>query len=193
MERTRLLLTRHAPTKSNKEGRLQGRLDVPVDENELHQVAALAETLKGEEITAIYSSPLLRAVQTAKAVQQVLGVEEIHIFDGLEERDIGLFQGKLKEELPEHYRYMPLDYFFARAEIHEVETPEQFKIRTLLSVKQIAQEHPNETVLVILHGGNIRALMDSVSADDNPYSVGAIENNKVYALEITNGVLQFLS
>ena len=192
MERSRLLLTRHAPTKSNKEGRLQGRLNVPVDEDGLPQAAALAETLKGEQIAAIYTSPLLRAIQTAETIQQVLEISEIQIIDDLEERDIGPFQGKSKEELPEYYKSMPLDYFFAQAEIPEAETPEQFTTRTLRTVKQIAQAHPDETVLIILHGGNIRALMDSAIVDDSHYSAGAIENNKVYALEVTNGVLQFL-
>jgi len=90
---TRILLVRHGETEWNRTHRFQGRSDVPLNERGKDQGHALALALKDEAIKAIYSSPLTRAIETARLIKifhpSVFLFEE----DGLIEMDLGEFDG----------------------------------------------------------------------------------------------------
>jgi len=66
---TRILLIRHGETDWNRIHRFQGRSDVPLNQKGREQARALAVALKHEPITAIYSSPLVRAIETARLIK----------------------------------------------------------------------------------------------------------------------------
>ena len=66
---TRILLIRHGETEWNRNRRFQGRSDVPLNQKGRDQGHALALALKDEPITAIYSSPLTRALETARLIR----------------------------------------------------------------------------------------------------------------------------
>lgn len=72
---TRIGLIRHGSTAWNKEGRIQGHTDNPLDEEGLQQAEAIAERLSGEHWDYIYSSDLLRARQTAEVIAAKLGLQ----------------------------------------------------------------------------------------------------------------------
>ena len=90
---TRILLVRHGETEWNRTRRFQGRNDVPLNQNGRAQGQALALALKDEPIKAIYSSPLARAVETARLIRafhpSIPFLEE----EGLVEMDLGEFGG----------------------------------------------------------------------------------------------------
>ncbi len=83
---------RHGETALNRDGRLQGRVDAELSARGVEQVARLATRLSTWEITAVYSSPLTRARQTATAIAAVAGCE-IQIDDRLIELDYGEWDG----------------------------------------------------------------------------------------------------
>src|SRR6266850_4226595 len=106
MRSTRLCLVRHGETAWNAEGRVQGQLDLPLSETGLAQARALAAVLAGESFSAIYSSDLARARQTAQPLAGLLK-KEVFLDARLRERHYGVFQGMTYAEagkrFPEGY------------------------------------------------------------------------------------------
>lgn len=98
----KLYLIRHGQTDWNREGKIQGRTDIPLNQTGLEQADCLAEALKGRPVTAVYSSPLSRAWQTAEAVarSQLLPVTPCA---GLREVDFGLWEGLTWKEIDKSY------------------------------------------------------------------------------------------
>jgi broad specificity phosphatase PhoE len=95
-----ILLARHGETESNRERRFQGQLDVPLSETGREQARALAGQAAAEEpaIAAIYSSPLVRALETAQIVGAALGLEP-RPDPRLMEVDVGAWQSRLKDDV----------------------------------------------------------------------------------------------
>ncbi len=95
-----ILLARHGETAENRERRFQGQKDVPLNEHGREQARALAERAAAEErpIVALYTSPLVRARETAEIVGARIGLEPIPD-DRLKEIDVGGWQDRLKDDV----------------------------------------------------------------------------------------------
>ena len=89
---TRILAIRHGETAWNVDTRIQGQLDIPLNETGRWQAHRLALTVSDEDIAAVYASDLLRAFQTAQAVAAGCG-RPIVTDTGLRERGFGVFEG----------------------------------------------------------------------------------------------------
>lgn len=143
-----LLFMRHGVTQYNKEGKLQGRQDFPLSDEGKAQVAAVDTTLL-QQVEKIYSSPLLRARQSAEILQLDC---PIVLDDRLVERGFGQYEGKSYQELYDEgfdlkRAYEDDEYFFL-----DVESLGDMKARLLDFLKEIQQEQ-EETVLLVSHGG----------------------------------------
>ena len=106
MDATRILAIRHGETAWNVDTRIQGHLDIPLNEVGLRQAQHLAQTLaQRDAIDAVYASDLSRAHTTASAIAQAMG-QSVTAHTGLRERHFGQFQGRtfaeIEVELPEH-------------------------------------------------------------------------------------------
>ena len=93
-----ILLARHGETTENRERRFQGQKDVPLNEHGREQARALAEAAAGETIEALYTSPLVRARETAEIVAERIGLEP-RPDDRLKEVDVGEWQDRLKDDV----------------------------------------------------------------------------------------------
>ena len=93
-----ILLARHGETAENRERRFQGQKDVPLNERGREQARALADQAAGEGIAGLYTSPLVRARETAEIVGAALGLEP-RPDDRLKEVDVGDWQDRLKEDI----------------------------------------------------------------------------------------------
>lgn len=100
---TRIGLIRHGSTAWNKEGRIQGHTDNPLDEEGLQQAEAIAERLSGEHWDYIYSSDLLRARQTAEVIAAKLGLQVAGVIPGIREMNGGLLEGTTEQERVERW------------------------------------------------------------------------------------------
>jgi probable phosphoglycerate mutase len=89
----KILLVRHGETDWNLTGRFQGRSDVPLNQKGVEQANALASALKAESLAAIYSSPLLRAKETARLIKAFHPSAPLYEDEGLVEMDLGEFEG----------------------------------------------------------------------------------------------------
>jgi broad specificity phosphatase PhoE len=90
---TRILLIRHGETDWNRIHRFQGRSDVPLNQKGREQARALAVVLRHEPITAIYSSPLGRAIETARLIKMFHFSTPFFEEEALVEMDLGDFDG----------------------------------------------------------------------------------------------------
>lgn len=102
METTRVLLVRHGQSQGNAERRFGGHSPTPLSELGRRQAEATARSLASEGVTAIYSSDLLRAAQTAEPLARMTGLE-INRTSALRERSVGLLEGLTFEEAAERY------------------------------------------------------------------------------------------
>lgn len=180
---TKILLARHGETDWNRVGRWQGQADPPLNDAGRSQSAELAERLAGDGIAAIYSSDLRRASQTAHVVADRLGLAVVEDA-GLREIDVGSWSGLTRAEVEQRF---PEGYArWLAGEIgHDGETREQLTARVVSAVERIAAEHPAETILMVTHGGAIRAIRRHAAGDPGE----SIENCGTSSLELVDGVL----
>ena len=97
-EPTRIIAIRHGETAWNVDTRIQGHLDIPLNATGRWQAERLAQALRDEPITAIYTSDLTRAWETAQYIGELQGLPVIKEA-GLRERDFGDFEGKTFAEI----------------------------------------------------------------------------------------------
>jgi probable phosphoglycerate mutase len=155
---TELLLVRHGETDWNATRRWQGRDDPPLNGRGIAQARELADAIAGEEIQAIYTSDLRRALQTAEIVGERLGLEVVPLAE-LREIDVGSWGGRrsadIEIEEPDAWARHLASWGTGWT---GGETPEQLTARVVEALRRISLEHPEDRVLVVAHGGVIRAL-----------------------------------
>jgi broad specificity phosphatase PhoE len=148
----RIVQVRHGETDWNRSRRFQGQSDVPLNETGRAQAKALALTLRQEPIKAIYSSPISRAIETARAINRYHQAS-IEQRDGLMEMDLGDFEGlyprDLMEGQPEFLR-MWLENP-ASVRMPNGETLEEVQTRAWVVVEEIAKTHHEGPVLLCGH------------------------------------------
>ena len=93
-----ILLARHGQTAENAAGRILGHRDPPLSEQGRADAAALARSLEGEGIRAVWTSPLVRARDTAAVAAAHLGLEAV-VLDDLVESRRGAWEGSTYAEL----------------------------------------------------------------------------------------------
>jgi len=156
MDATRILAIRHGETAWNVDTRIQGHLDIPLNDTGLQQARWLAETLaERDQIHAVYASDLSRALVTAQTIADAAGLAvSTHL--GLRERHFGDFQGRtfaeIEAELPEHAHHW-------RKRTPEWSPPGAgesliaLRERVLASVDELAARHVGEQIVLVAHGG----------------------------------------
>jgi broad specificity phosphatase PhoE len=157
---TRLLVVRHGRSEWNSQGRWQGHADIPLDDAGMHQAAAAAEVLGAFD--AIWASDLQRATLTAQIIAELHGVGPVQIDPRLRETDVGPWEGLQAAEVEAGWPGFLADH----------RRPEGFEpyadaaARVLASLVDIAAAHRGGDVLVVSHGGVIRAVRRALDSPD---------------------------
>jgi broad specificity phosphatase PhoE len=154
---TTILLARHGESDWNHERRWQGHADRPLTEHGREQAEDLAERLDGIGLDAIYSSDLERARKTARVVagRRRMRVQEL---PALREVDVGSWSGLTRDEAQARF---PDDFARWRnghSGWRDGETYEQMSDRVVAAVGDVIRRHPEGRVLIVSHGGPIRAI-----------------------------------
>jgi broad specificity phosphatase PhoE len=153
---TTVYLARHGESDWNAANRFQGHSDRPLTNLGRRQAEALAELVAQENVDAIYSSPLIRALETARIVAARTGLEVTEL-DGLREVDTGSWSGLSRAEVQERFPEGFERWIAGGSGWEDGETYEEMGERVLGAIRAIAAAHPNGRVLVVSHGGPIRA------------------------------------
>ena len=146
----RIILARHGETDWNLERRWQGHSDRPLNDTGREQAETLAAELADEPIDAVYSSDLVRAHETARIVADRLGLDVVTV-PGLRERRFGSWEGLQDVEVE---RLFP-----GVNGAPDAEPRGEMARRVLESLERIAAANHGRTVLVVSHGGPIRAIL----------------------------------
>jgi broad specificity phosphatase PhoE len=192
---TRIHLVRHGETQWNRELRWQGHSDPPLNEQGREQARRLATALASTSFAAIYSSDLRRASETAEIVARRLGLP-VRVDPALREIDIGSWEGFTLRELESRFPQAVARWEETGEHGWENgETHEEMFTRAREAVRSIAARHDGEDVLVISHGGPIRALKALAAGIAYPRdrrTVPRTENCEVCVIAVRDGVLRGL-
>ena len=153
-----LLLIRHALPVRIDEGSVSGPADPHLAPLGVTQANALAEWLAGEQIDAVWSSPMRRARETAAPVAALLG-HPITVDDGLAEYD------------RDAASYIPIEELKAANDprwSQLPERPEEFQAEVVAAVERVVSAHPGQRVAVVCHGGVVNAYAGHVLGIDDP-------------------------
>jgi broad specificity phosphatase PhoE len=156
---TTLYLVRHGSTAHSAQWRFSGQNHMPLDEAGRVQAAALAKARPMSTVTAIVSSPVLRARQTADAIADELGLE-VRVEDGLAETDFGRWEGMTFAEV-EQRRSEELTRWLASTAVAPPggESFDAVAARVRRARDRIVAAHPGQVVAAVSHVTPIKTIV----------------------------------
>lgn len=165
---TRVLAIRHGETAWNVDTRIQGQLDIPLNDTGHWQAGRLAAAVADEGLHAIYASDLQRAHQTAQAISKATGLP-VTLDRGLRERGFGSFEGHTYQEIEtrwpeESMRWRKREVDFSPGGVGE--SLRVFYDRCVNSATRLAAAHPGQTIAIVAHGGVMDCLYRAASRVD---------------------------
>ena len=163
---TIVYLARHGESDWNAANRFQGHSDRPLTELGRQQAEALADELAAvAELRAIYTSPLRRALDTAAVVGARTGLEPVPLRDLLEV-DVGTWAGLSRSEVEAHFPAAFRRWLDGGEGWEDGESYAAMSARVLAALLQAAETHRDEQILVVSHGGPIRAIQAAAAGMD---------------------------
>ncbi|MBB5831210.1 histidine phosphatase family protein [Brachybacterium aquaticum] len=153
--RGRLILVRHGQTDYNREGRLQGQVDIPLNARGVRQAEVLAGAIAQDPPDVIVASPLQRALETARAIGRACD-REVITDPAFLERGFGQWEGLRGEEIHERW---PAEHADWRA--HRpvsglgIEDRPEVGERVAGACRRLLAQNPGRTVMVVAHGAAI--------------------------------------
>ena len=156
-----LILIRHGETESNRERLALGREDVPLNEKGCRQAAALAASLAGVSVAAVYASPLCRAVETARLLAEERGLE-VQVDEDFIEMAVGDLEGLSPREMIERYGDFLQKWFSTEAGSLRMpggESLQDVQDRAWAAIERLRERHPEQTVVVVTHNFTIHAIL----------------------------------
>ena len=168
MEATRILAIRHGETAWNVDTRIQGHLDIPLNERGRWQAQRLGRALAARDpIDAIYSSDLERALHTAQAIAAATGAP-LATHTGLRERCFGTFEGKTYAEIEQHWpeeseRWRKREPEWAPA---GGESLLRMRERVSATLQELVARHRGEQIVLVAHGGVMDQLYRLATGQD---------------------------
>jgi len=163
---TRIVLIRHGETAWNAERRLQGHLDIDLNEEGRRQARAMAAALAGEHFDVLVSSDLARAAETAKALGNATG-QPLYIDGRLRERCYGGFEGLLYADIAARF---PAEFAAWQGRDVDAQLPpgqnrgesfREFYDRVTGAVLGWGADNPGKSLAIVAHGGVLECIYRS--------------------------------
>jgi broad specificity phosphatase PhoE len=154
----KICFARHGESQANTMREMSARgLKHPLTRGGRSQAVELAQRLRDYSIARIYSSPVLRAIETSVIVANTLGVE-YDIAEALREYDVGILEGRADEEAWHIWKALFDDWTVHRRWKRRIDGGEDFydvRNRFVPFIDCLVQQHepPDENVLCVAHGG----------------------------------------
>lgn len=151
---------RHGQTSWNQEGKYQGHSDISLNERGIRQGNLVAKRLAKEKISAIYSSDLLRAQQTAEAIAKYHGLSVMTKPD-FREINFGIWEGLTYQEIMADWSEILTAMYSKPGEIGppQGESFQVVKQRVTHALQECVKKHQEQTIVLVSHGGTMRVLL----------------------------------
>ena len=175
-------LVRHGETDWNRERRIQGSTDIPLNDTGREQARATGALLASRRWTALVASPLSRAAETARLIGDHVGLGEPELEPRLAERDYGQAEGLTGAEIDVKF---PDD-----ADVPGREPREKVAERAVAALHDLAARHPGEAVIVVAHGGVIRSVLETIAPGRHREP---ITNGSVHSFRHADGSLELVA
>lgn len=156
---TQVYFCRHGETDWNLSHKLQGLTDIPLNDAGREQAGCIAEALGPKQLAAVWTSPLLRARDTAAAIAQAAGVE-LKVEERLRERNLGVMEGRTGKEVEAEFPEV-WEAWRALEELPpegRAEPEAEVISRVEAALFDLAAAHPGGAVAVVAHGAVLRCL-----------------------------------
>jgi probable phosphoglycerate mutase len=180
---TRIALVRHGQTDWNRTRRIQGASDIPLNDVGRRQARDAGDALAGGGWSAVYSSPLSRAAETAAIIASSARLRAPESVPGLAERGYGLAEGLTGAEVRQRFGGRP---------VPGRESTESVLARALGALDDLAERHPDDGIVVVSHGGVIGALVRWLTDERLPAPGTLILNGSAHMFEHRDGSLALL-
>ncbi|MFW6125955.1 MAG: histidine phosphatase family protein [Chloroflexota bacterium] len=167
---TRFVLVRHGQTGWNKEARFRGRVDIDLDDMGMRQAAAVAERLSRVQATAVYSSPLKRAMTTAEPIARRLGLEVVPL-EGMNDMDFGNWEGRSVDEVREQDGEL-FDLWRHDPDVVRIpggETLDEVRDRVAVTLDELAASHEDCMLVLVTHRVVCKVLLCYLLGLDNSH------------------------
>ena len=188
----RLYLVRHGTTTLNEQNRYRGRRDIPLDGTGYQDALATASQLSRARLTAVYTSPLRRAVTAAQIIADEARVPDLRILHGLNNVDYGAWEGMTALEAAafdpeafELYRTSP-----SRAACPLGERLSDAQQRMIDAVELISSRHAGETVAAVTHAVMVRLLMAWITGTEDERWRRRAARGPVTEFHLANGTIR---
>jgi len=156
MPMTEICIIRHGETDWNAQFRIQGRSDIPLNETGRRQASITAGHLESESWDIIYSSPLRRALETARTISKAVGVKTITTEADLLESDFGVAEGMTIDERKIKYPDRNL--------IPGAEKLDEIKSRAVDIITRISERHAGKRIIIVSHACFIMEVLGAFSS-----------------------------
>jgi probable phosphomutase (TIGR03848 family) len=157
---TKFLLVRHAVNDFVKTGKLAGWTPgVHLNEDGKIQAEAIGERLAGAALTAIYSSPLERTVETAQAIARHHPSLKLQIEPGVGEVRYGEWQGKAIKKLARQKPWYTVQHFPTRVQFPQGETMRGVQARAVDTIERLRLQHEKGQIVVVSHSDVIKMIV----------------------------------
>ena len=184
----RFILVRHGETEWNATGQYQGQTDIPLSETGRAQAAALGKRFETIHVDAVYSSPLQRAYDTARAIAEPKGLP-IQKVEGFKELNFGEWDGQTKEELTERfgepfvrYRIEPFHY-----PMPGEKSLSRARLRIGAALEDIKERYrdTDKTVVIAAHGGILKlAIFHLLDMGSRLYRCIELDNTSLTVIDL---------
>lgn len=187
---TFITLVRHGQTDWNLTRRIQGSTDIPLNDTGRADARTAADALGGGH-HVVYSSPLVRAHETAQIIAAQLGLAEPQLTRDMREREFGVGEGMLVADYLAQYT----DWHGAPDGAESLDTVRE---RALAALDEITRESRRrsaplaESVIVVTHGGVIRSLLNHTSGGTLPREGDVLRNGSVHRFAASRAGLRHL-
>ena len=156
----RLVLVRHGETRLNKDGRILGVGDEPLNSTGREQARSISEELRCDLPFELYTSPVIRAWETAQTLSASLDVPAVSLAE-LSEADAGDLEGLTGREMRDRYPEFAQrwDQDASTARMPGGESLSEVQERAWSAIEALLNDHPDETVVAVTHNFTIQTIV----------------------------------